>query len=96
MRYDCHMHMLLDGVYWRGAIDRHRDAVDIAFIQKCLEQYQKLGFVYLRDGGDRWGVGAKARGTRHTITENFPLKVLHLRKYFPLPCTQTTKCLKSF
>ena len=78
MRYDCHMHMLLDGVYWRGAIDRHRDAVDIAFIQKCLEQYQKLGFVYLRDGGDRWGVGAKAReiAPEYGITYRCPLSNL--------------------
>ena len=78
MRYDCHMHMLLDGVYWRGAIDRHRGAVDIAFIQKCLEQYQKLGFVYLRDGGDRWGVGAKARelAPQYGITYRTPLAPL--------------------
>ena len=78
MRYDCHMHMLLDGVYWRGAIDRHRDAVDITFIQKCLEQYQKLGFVYLRDGGDRWGVGAKARelAPQYGITYRTPLAPL--------------------
>ena len=78
MRYDCHMHMLLDGVYWRGAIVRHRDAVDIAFIQKCLEKYQELGFVYLRDGGDRWGVGAKARelASQYGITYRTPLAPL--------------------
>ena len=78
MRYDCHMHMLLDGVYWRGAIDRHRDAVDITFIQKCLKKYQELGFVYLRDGGDRWGVGAKARelAPQYGITYRTPLAPL--------------------
>ena len=78
MRYDCHMHMLLDGVYWRGAIARHRDAVDIAFIQKCLAKYQELGFVYLRDGGDRWGVGAKARelAPQYGITYRTPLAPL--------------------
>ena len=78
MRYDCHMHMVLDGIYWRGAIDRHRDAVDITFIQKCLELYQKLGFVYLRDGGDRWGVGAKARelAPQYGITYRTPLAPL--------------------
>ena len=61
MRYDCHMHMVLDGFFWRDAILRHRDTVDISWVQKCLERYKQLGFVYLRDGGDRWGVGAKAR-----------------------------------
>ena len=78
MRYDCHMHMVLDGIYWRGAIDRHRDAVDIGFIHKCLETYQGLGFVYLRDGGDRWGVGAKARelAPDYGITYRTPLAPL--------------------
>ena len=78
MRYDCHMHMVLDGVYWRGAIDRHRNNVDIAWVRRCLEQYQKLGFVYLRDGGDRWGVGAKARelAPEYGITYRTPLAPL--------------------
>ena len=61
MRADCHMHMILDGIEWRNAIGRHKDGVDISFVRKTLETYQKLGFTYLRDGGDRWGAGAKAR-----------------------------------
>ena len=61
MRVDCHMHMVLDGRYWRDAIGRHRQAVDEGWIRQTLETYRKLGFTYLRDGGDRWGVGAKAR-----------------------------------
>ena len=61
MKYDCHMHMVLDGVEWRSAIGRHREAVDMGFVRNALEIYRKLGFGYLRDGGDRWGVGALAR-----------------------------------
>lgn len=61
MRYDCHMHMVLDGIYWRGAIDRHRERLDEVWIRQRLARYQSRGFAYLRDGGDRWGVGAKAR-----------------------------------
>ncbi len=84
MRYDCHMHMLLDGVYWRGAIDRHRNNVDIAWVRRCLEQYQTLGFVYLRDGGDRWGVGAKARelAPEYGITYRTPLAPLCKRGHY--------------
>lgn len=58
---DCHMHMVLDGVDWRKAIGRHRQGVDEGFIRHALESYRRKGFTYLRDGGDRWGVGAKAR-----------------------------------
>ncbi len=58
---DCHMHMVLDGVEWRGAIGRHRQEVAEPWVRQTLEVYRQAGFTYLRDGGDRWGVGAKAR-----------------------------------
>ena len=55
------MHMVLDGVQWREAIRRHEVAVEEGFVRNALKTYQALGFGYLRDGGDRWGVGALAR-----------------------------------
>ena len=61
MRADCHMHMILDGVDWRGAIERHRENPDEAFIRRALSAYRQAGFTYLRDGGDRWGAGKRAR-----------------------------------
>ena len=61
MRADCHMHMVLDGVEWRSAIGRHRDGVDKNWVRRTLEVYRDAGFTYLRDGGDRWGVGKQAR-----------------------------------
>ena len=61
MRYDCHMHMILDGEDWRGAIGRHRELPDEIFIRRVLQTYRDLGFGYLRDGGDRWGAGKRAR-----------------------------------
>ena len=61
MRADCHMHTILDGIEWRSAIARHNPVPDVSWIRKMLETYRNLGFTYLRDGGDRWGAGAKAR-----------------------------------
>lgn len=61
MRCDCHVHMVLSGEDWRGAIDRHRAKPEDDWIRQQLARYQSLGFTYLRDGGDRWGVGARAR-----------------------------------
>lgn len=58
---DCHMHMILDGVDWKNAIARHTAAPDIPWIRKQLQTYASKGFTHLRDGGDRWGVGAVAR-----------------------------------
>lgn len=61
MYCDCHIHMVLDGVNWKAAIDRHRDRVEENWVRGVLRTYQSLGFTYLRDGGDRWGVGRLAR-----------------------------------
>ena len=58
---DCHMHMILDGFDWKAAIARHAQCPDEKWIREILREYQRLGFTYLRDGGDRWGAGKKAR-----------------------------------
>ena len=75
---DCHMHMVLDGIEWRAAIDRHRKRPDEAWIQEILSLYHALGYQYLRDGGDKWGVGAAARrlATDYGITYRTPLAPL--------------------
>ena len=61
MKADCHIHMVLDGENWRTAISAHRSEPNRELIRSRLKQYQALGFTYLRDGGDRWGVGKAAR-----------------------------------
>ncbi len=78
MRYDCHMHMILDGQNWRAAIDRHREAPEEGFIRRVLSSYAREGFVYLRDGGDRWGAGKRAReiAPEYGITYRTPLAPL--------------------
>ena len=61
MYADCHIHMVLDGENWKAAIARHSGGPDENRIREMLARYQSLGFAYLRDGGDRWGVGKRAR-----------------------------------
>ncbi len=58
---DCHIHMILDGVYYRSAIDRHRQGPVDSLIRPILSCYQKLGISFLRDGGDAWGVCSRAK-----------------------------------
>ena len=72
------MHMVLDGVDWKAAIARHKEKVDEIWLRKALSAYQNNGFTYLRDGGDRWGVGAKAReiAPEYGITYRCPLSNL--------------------
>ncbi len=78
MNVDCHIHMLLDSGYWKAAIDRHRRSPDPGFIHAVLKNYQAKGYMYLRDGGDRWGVGAAARklAPEYGITYRTPLAPL--------------------
>lgn len=78
MKADCHIHMLLDGIYWKTAIERHRIAPHIPTIRAALSNYQEQCYVYLRDGGDRWGVGAAARelAIEYGITYRTPLAPL--------------------
>ena len=72
------MHMVLDGLYWKDAIDRHRELPREDYIQKVLCIYRDLGYTYLRDGGDRWGVGKRARelAAPMGITYSTPLSPL--------------------
>lgn len=78
MKADCHMHMLLDGRDWKASIARHRESPHISTIRSALEIYQKQGYTYLRDGGDRWGVGTAARAIapEYGITYRTPLSPL--------------------
>ena len=85
---DCHMHMLFDGVDWKASIFR---GVDEGFIRKTLQTYKDLGYCYLRDGGDRFGVGKCARSfaPEYGIAYRTPLAPLckegHYGSFIGLP-----------
>ncbi len=84
MKADCHMHMVLDGVDWKAAIARHSAVPDEGYIRNILARYRDLGYTYLRDGGDRWGVGAKARelARDYGITYRTPLAPICRRGHY--------------
>lgn len=75
---DCHMHMVLDGVFWRDAMARHAAKPDEPWIRDVLRTYQQGGFTWLRDGGDRLGAGklARALAGEYGITYRTPLSPL--------------------
>ena len=84
MRADCHIHMVLDGYDWKQAIDRHRGGPDREWIRERLREYAAAGFTYLRDGGDKWGVGLAAReeAGEWGITYRTPLAPLILEGHY--------------
>jgi len=81
MKADCHIHMVLDGINWKASIAR---GVDDAFIRNVLQTYRERGYTYLRDGGDRWGVGKRARelAGAYGITYKTPLAPLCLQGHY--------------
>lgn len=81
---DCHIHMVLDGVWWRDAIGRHSARPQEDFCRRMLEAYRQNGFTYLRDGGDRWGVGSLARplAPEYGITYTTPLAPLSRQGHY--------------
>ncbi len=96
--YDCHMHMILDGREWRAAIARHKEKPDEEFIRSALKAYQDNGFVYLRDGGDRWKAGKKARelAPEYGITYRTPLANLCRKGHYGAFIGETYENLKEY
>ena len=81
MKADCHIHMVLDGVDWKASIAR---GVQDTYIRSILKQYAAQGYTYLRDGGDRWGVGKRARelSADFGITYKTPLAPLCCKGHY--------------
>ncbi len=77
---DCHIHMVLDGEYWKDAIAAHAENPCADICCRRLQRYKDLGYTYLRDGGDRWGVGKLARSlaSEYGITYRTPLAPLSM------------------
>ena len=53
---ECHAHMLMDGINYREAVERHRDSVCEEKIREFFEAYRRAGVSFVRDGGDDAGV----------------------------------------
>lgn len=81
---DCHIHMILDGVYYRAAIDHQKAAPDETLIRARLADYAARGIKWLRDGGDGWGVGLRASqlAGEYGITYRTPVANLCRRGHY--------------
>lgn len=81
---DCHIHMVLDGIYYKDAIARHRSVPDEAWIRQVLARYQALGVTFLRDGGDAWGAGALAArlAPEYGIDYRTPIFPIHQKGHY--------------
>ncbi len=95
---DLHIHMVLDGVDWKNAIARHRERVDETQVHQTLSTYREKGYTYLRDGGDKWGVGKLARSVsqQYGIVYRTPLAPICKAGHYGSFIGQTYENIKDY
>jgi imidazolonepropionase-like amidohydrolase len=84
MIYECHGHIILDGVTYAGAVARHQGGVDEAFIRSNLRTCAEHGIVFYRDGGDKHGASVFARRVagEYGIDYRTPAYIIHKKGYY--------------
>lgn len=95
---DCHIHMVLDGVYYKDSIAAHRAGTRDDIIIPRLEDYARRGITYLRDGGDAYGAGERARelAPNYGITYRTPTFNICLRGRYGAFIGRTFDTLKDY
>ena len=84
MKYECHGHIILDSIAYAGAVARHRNEPDKAFISANLKTNAENGITFYRDGGDKHGASAYAK----TIAADFgidyrtPVYIIHKKGHY--------------
>ena len=84
MLYECHGHIILDGVAYRSAVARHRSGVNEAFVRGSLKICARNGVTFYRDGGDKHMVSAFAKTVagEYGIDYRTPVYIIHKRGYY--------------
>jgi len=79
MIYECHGHIILDGVSYADSVARHERGVDASFIRQNLKICADNGIIFYRDGGDKHGVGiyAKKVAGEYGIDYRTPAYIIH-------------------
>jgi len=84
MIYECHGHIILDGVTYAGAVARHGSRLDESFIRENLRICAGYGIKFYRDGGDKHGasVFAKKFAGEYGIDYRTPAYIIHKKGYY--------------
>lgn len=84
MKCDCHIHIFMDGQNYQKARGRHQSKVDDSCIREHLQEYQKRGITWLRDGGDFLGVSLRTcqLAPEYNITYRTPVFAIHKKGHY--------------
>lgn len=58
---ECHAHVIMDGKNYREAVLLHKNGVKEELIHQRFAAYRDAGITFIRDGGDCYGVSARAK-----------------------------------
>ena len=84
MIFECHGHIILDSVSYRGAVALHKNGADESAVRKNLKSCMEHGIVYYRDGGDKHGVSvfAKKIACEYGIDYRTSAYIIHKKGYY--------------
>lgn len=81
---ECHAHVLMDGINYRQAVERHKENPEEKAVRSCLEAYREAGVSFVRDGGDNCGVSllAKRIAPEYGIDYRTPVFAIHKEGHY--------------
>lgn len=83
-RFECHAHIMANGVSYASALKLHRDEPNEAAVRAALAVYRDCGVTFVRDGGDKLGVSrlAKSLAPEYGIDYRTPIFILHRKGFY--------------
>lgn len=84
MIFECHGHIIADGVSYVDAMNRHKNGVDRDYVRRTLLTVAANGVGYYRDGGDKYMVSAYARqiAGEYGLDYRTAVFIIHKKGYY--------------
>ncbi|UOO36780.1 amidohydrolase family protein [Oscillospiraceae bacterium CM] len=84
MKFECHGHIIADGVSYADAMRRHKNGVDEAYVRENLKTVVGSGIGFYRDGGDKYMVSAFAKqiAPEYGLDYRTPIYITHMKGYY--------------
>ena len=98
MKYECHGHIISDGVSYKDSMARHKNGIDEQFIRHNLKLCAQDGISFYRDGGDKLMVSAAAKrlAGEYEIDYRSPIYIIHKSGYYGQMYGRAFDDLKAF
>lgn len=81
---EAHMHIFMNGVNYREAVQAQIHGVNEAVIRRNLEEYRRRGITWLREGGDIYGASKRTMeiAPEYGITYRTPVFAIHKEGHY--------------